>query len=349
MSDQGNSSTSTPAGRSDHPLHDESCAVEFYQERYRKGYMEEWPARTKQRLSEVLREAALPPKGDALDFGCGNGVLTEVLRTTLPADWKVFGSDISTQALGNAHARYPNCTFFAPGDVRFAEQKFDLLFTHHVLEHVGDLSATLALMNDLLRDRAVMFHVLPCGNSGSLAHRFAELTRNGIDPNLEDRFFFEDEGHVRRLTSARLDESLKTHGFQLVKEYYTGQRDGVIEYFTDFGRDLVLKVVDPENAVNPQAASELADLRSLMLRLHRNRELARQYRYRLHQSAKSWKNYAYLLLNAPRFIVANAIDRSCQKKTDEEWRLHKTDRNGSEMLLIFQREGKSLDLPSVQA
>ena len=45
-------------------------SAEFYEESYKKGYMDEWPSKKKQRLIEIIEGLQLPEKGDALDFGC---------------------------------------------------------------------------------------------------------------------------------------------------------------------------------------------------------------------------------------------------------------------------------------
>ena len=42
--------------------------TKFYDERYRDGYMQEWPVSKKQRIYELIKELNLPEAGDALDF-----------------------------------------------------------------------------------------------------------------------------------------------------------------------------------------------------------------------------------------------------------------------------------------
>ena len=60
-------------------LYNKETTVEFYQDRYAQGYMDEWPSEKKQRIFEIIRALQLPDTGEALDFGCGNGVLTEIV------------------------------------------------------------------------------------------------------------------------------------------------------------------------------------------------------------------------------------------------------------------------------
>ncbi len=65
-------------------LNDEIENIKFYEKRYAKGYMEEWPVEKKSIVKAVISDLNLPLKGDALDFGCGNGVFTQVLQEVHP-------------------------------------------------------------------------------------------------------------------------------------------------------------------------------------------------------------------------------------------------------------------------
>lgn len=175
----------------------EECKL-FYDDRYSRRYMDDWGLRRKQRIFEIVRDLRLPDIGCALDFGCGNGVWTDIIKKALPS-WEVFGTDISTVAISKARERHPHLYFFELSNERGFNGKFDFLFSHHVLEHVLDINETFDAMNRLLRKSASMLHVLPCGNPGSLEHKIASLARNGIDKK-NGRFFFEESGHLRRLT-----------------------------------------------------------------------------------------------------------------------------------------------------
>ena len=58
--------------------------AEFYDNWYASGYMDEWPADKKERIFEIITALNLPETGEALDYGCGNGVFTEVIKKALP-------------------------------------------------------------------------------------------------------------------------------------------------------------------------------------------------------------------------------------------------------------------------
>ena len=56
---------------------------------------------------------------------------------------------------------------------------------------------------------------------------------------MEGRFFFEDEGHVRRLDTEQMVRQLKPFGFSLVKENYANQYCGAIDWISRSGPGLV--------------------------------------------------------------------------------------------------------------
>ena len=81
-------------------------------------------------------------------------------------------------------------------------------------------------MNKYLKSNSSMLHFLPCGNEGSFEYTICLLRKDGINTELDNRFFFEDEGHIRRLTSDEFCKLCKTKGFKLNKEFYNDERIG---------------------------------------------------------------------------------------------------------------------------
>src|SRR5690348_1631688 len=85
-------------------------AERFYDERYRHGYMDSWPGDKLLKVSDVLMSLELPREGRVIDFGCGAGAFTAVLKACLP-NWQVYGTDLSTEAVEVARPRLPGATF----------------------------------------------------------------------------------------------------------------------------------------------------------------------------------------------------------------------------------------------
>jgi SAM-dependent methyltransferase len=81
--------------------------------------------------------------GPVLDVGCAKGYLVYVLRNR---GIEAFGVDWSEYAIGHASPDAKRYLFRASGlELPFADQKFSLVVTHDVLEHMDRPSARLAL------------------------------------------------------------------------------------------------------------------------------------------------------------------------------------------------------------
>ena len=177
-----------PCERDNKDLKDYRVAEEFYNSRFVQRYMESWPTEKCARVANLLSELPLPSNGRVLDFGCGTGVFTAVLKSVL-RDWEVCGTDISRNAVEIAQAKLSNCSFYQLAECENLHGQFDFIFTHHVLEHVSDLHKTIATLADLLKPSGVMLHILPCADTGSLEHKICMMRRDGIIGDSETRFF----------------------------------------------------------------------------------------------------------------------------------------------------------------
>jgi trans-aconitate methyltransferase len=317
-------------------LYDPREAQAFYDARYEHGYMEDYSVETKQRLAELIRSFDLPAKGSALDFGCGNGVLTEVLRGALPG-WQICGTDISSTAISNARARFPRCTFLPFDDLALQQRRFDLLFSHHVLEHVSDLHGTIARLDAQAKPTAAMLHVLPCGNAGSFEFRLCALRNDGFDRDREGRFFFEDEGHLRRLTTKQLSEILAERGFSLRSDYYANHLYGSLDWITNWDAPFLRALTDVSRARDVASWLQLAGLRSLLLGVSLSRRHTRFCKRLLARDGKTLKHFAALIAALPGYPVTVTVEKLLQAGKRNEWAMRRRDPRGSEMALYFVR------------
>lgn len=318
-------------------LYDKQASRAYYEDRFARGYMDAWPAETKRRIAELVGGLGLPDRGEALDFGCGNGVLTDVLRQALPPGWTVYGTDISETALGNARQRYPLCTFFPADDARQAGKKFDFLFTHHCLEHVYDLDRTVAEMKGCLKAVSAMLHIVPCGNAGSFERDVCLLRKDGINAELHNRFFFEDEGHLRRLTTDEFCALWAGTGFALVREYYSNQRFGAVNWISGRGPAFIRMFTDTSKAVDAKAKARLERLRFGLLALWALRCSRVVVEHRLRKRGRTVRDYILLMFGLPLYVIAKPVDACIKGRARREWRTRRTERNGSEMYLFFRR------------
>jgi len=302
---------------------------EFYDGRYAKGYMEAWPIDKKTRVFEVIKGLHLPEKGEALDFGCGNGVFTQVLKQALP-HWRVYGCDISEIAVGNAKRNNPGCTFFVEGSRAYQEKKFDFIFSHHVLEHVLDIKETVLEITGRTNNNASMLHILPCGNRDSFEWQICQLVNGGIDEKRGNVFFFEYEGHLRRMTTESCVFEFKNSAFMLKQAFYSNQYYGALNWITRSNPLVILKMFNPIGGESAKAKL------TLMLLLCKFIVIAGfRLPYVAYQRFDSF--IVKFLFFIPSYSVSIFIDKYIIKKSNQEWEKYKTDSNGSEMYLYFTR------------
>lgn len=325
-------------------LSNAEVANTFYEDRYQDGYMDEWPEEKKLRVIEVIRSLPLANDGQALDFGCGNGVFTEVLKRALP-NWQITGCDISPTALENARKRYPNLRFDSFESLENQGLCFDLVFSHHVLEHVFDIRAILQSLAKRVKPGGRMLHIMPCGNPGSLEFQLASSIQNGIDPQLGNRFYFEDVGHLRRLSSAELNQMLAELGFKPEKAWFANQHYGALQWMSDYPEDFITTELTPaEKAASPEAKRKLMELRKQLLQLKRDRVLAKEgtkHRIKLNlQQTLSRPLSAFTLpLRLWNDIASVRRGQQFSQQLSNEWPHHSNDERGSEMFLSYVLQG----------
>ncbi len=319
-------------------LYDLERSIDFYESRYEHGYMEDYPAQVKERIFGIIRDLGLPERGEALDFGCGNGVLTDIIRQALPS-WKVFGTDLSATAISNASARFPQCTFLERDDPRLEQHRFDFLFSNHVIEHVFDVDSILDQMDGALKARCFVLHILPCGNAGSYEYDLCRLRKDGINGALGNRFFFEDEGHLRRLTTDELRTLCESRGLRLQKGFYANQRHGAIEWLTnsDSSVRFLMSLTDTSQAVDRSARFKLLQKRLFLIPIALCRLHAEICSRLLRNSIKGRAKTVMAALSLPFYVVTRMMDARVRQAAENEWRTRKFDPNGSEMALYFER------------
>lgn len=310
-------------------------AAIFYDDWYARGYMDKWPREKKERVLGLIKELNLPEEGEALDFGCGNGEFTGVLKKALPK-WNVYGADISAVAVTNARKRYPECSFFLTSDNSFKNKCFDFLFTHHVLEHVNDIQEIWAEIDRYLKKRAYTLHILPCGNRGSFEYNLCMLKKNGIERDVGNRFYFEDKSHLRRLTTEQMNDFATQYDFCLAASFYSNQLYGAINWITLESLGFILQMTCSKNAKNNTSVIKLICLRAALLSIKFMRFPANTLDYKKNKI----QNYQYYFLFTILFILypfSKLVNIYLRYKSDQEWQNKKSEKYGSEMYLYYTR------------
>jgi ubiquinone/menaquinone biosynthesis C-methylase UbiE len=114
-----------------------------------------WTRGLERRLEMVRREVRLEGKR-ILDVGCGVGAFVRRLREF---SHDVHGVDIDEERVREGTAQVPNLALSLGEYLPFAEETFDVVLLHEVIEHVTDDVATLREVRRVLKPngRAVVF------------------------------------------------------------------------------------------------------------------------------------------------------------------------------------------------
>lgn len=308
-------------------------SIIFYNNRYSKGYMEDWPLWKKKRVSEVIKSLKLPKHGKVLDFGCGNGIFSQVIKQVLP-EWEVYGTDVSIKAVNKARKKYPQCIFYSLFGKKYKNVKYNFIFTHHVLEHVYDISKAWKQISSLTKRRAGILHILPCGNKGSFEHKICSLRENGFNKQ-NGRFFFEDEGHLRRLDTQKMNLLASKNGFTLKRQLYSGQYYGSLKFLTSENYKFILDFTSSSEVPDIKTKLTLSILRIQLILL----SFIKKNAFSLSSFNYKKRNIKIIrsLFILPFSLVFKLIDCYYDKKADIEWEKRKEDKAGSEMYLYYTK------------
>jgi 2-polyprenyl-3-methyl-5-hydroxy-6-metoxy-1,4-benzoquinol methylase len=119
-----------------------------------------------------------------LDFGCGTGWLSAILGQFGPTT----GVDLSDYAIRLASERFPWVKFYAANVIDWRErsdlEKFDIVVSQEVIEHVPDQMKYLQTAADLLKNGGHL--VLTTPNDRTFSAMPGELRRRWSDQPFED-------------------------------------------------------------------------------------------------------------------------------------------------------------------
>ncbi|MDY6991098.1 MAG: class I SAM-dependent methyltransferase [Pseudomonadota bacterium] len=310
----------------------QSKTIDLYNDRYQKGYMEQWPQWKIDRVNQIISELKLPKKGVALDFGCGNGFWSNVLKNLLP-DWEVYGVDISQVALDHAQHRAPSCTFISDSELKAKGISFDLIFSHHVLEHVTHIEGVINEISNMLNKEGYTFHILPCSHPDSFEYKLCSLMNGGIRNDSSRTYFYEDPAHLRRMTAHEINELFFSNGLKVYKNYFARQYYGAIDWLTGKGPNFILFVCKIKNSKNL-----LCFFKLLMIYLYLTSiAVCRFMKLPPNPNNKRKKIRKYLY---PFAIIcypfSGLVNQYWSSKRDKEWSTKKERQNGSEMYVVYK-------------
>jgi SAM-dependent methyltransferase len=180
-----------------------------------------WTRGLERRLEIVRRDVPLDGRR-ILDIGCGVGAFVRRLRELSP---EVYGVDIDRERVTRGAQEVANLALAVGEHLPFADETFDVVLLHEVLEHVTDDEATLRETRRVLRPqgRVVIFcpnRLYPMETHGIFLGRryvFGNIPLVNWIPNpLRDRLV----PHARAYTKAGLRRIYQRAGLRAVLHSY---------------------------------------------------------------------------------------------------------------------------------
>jgi hypothetical protein len=231
-----------------------------------------------------------------------------------------------------------DATFYVGNDPALKGEPIDLVFTHHVLEHVLSIRDIVSEMTAFATPPRWMLHILPCGNVGSAEHQIALLTKNGIEADRGNRFYFEDPGHLRRMTSQELQAELGHAGYLPADAWFANQTAGAWMWILGQTPEFIREFANPKRGVTQEASEVLKNHRNRLLRLQQCRKLARRGIGGV--ASDLWRAVRALLGACGKLAllpVAIVVDWSIRRSADREWEQDSKNPAGSEMYLLVEK------------
>jgi len=149
-----------------------------------------------------------------LDSGCGAGNVVAFFKKKFP-EWKIYGIDVSNDAINAAKAQFKNITFIKTPAHKLPHKSgtVDVVTALDSLEHYDNLDKVLDEIHRVLNDRGVLYVSIP------LEKQFPTLY--GVLYSLGWRGKKHYSGHVNFFTEKELRQRIESHGFTFRKVRYS--------------------------------------------------------------------------------------------------------------------------------
>lgn len=159
------------------------------------------------KIADIKKSIRRPVR--ILDIGCGDGVVTKHLRLAYTEGDKVFALDNSAVRIERARQCCPEIDLRC-GEAEkldFDDQNFDIVFLHHVIEHVSDDKKVLGECKRVLKSDGYLILGFP--NEGGIIGRILQRLHRNL---------YKKSDHVRFYSIRSMGDFLEEEGF-IVGEY----------------------------------------------------------------------------------------------------------------------------------
>lgn len=143
-------------------------------------------------------------RNSLLDVGCNNGTFLKIIKAD-NQNISLYGSDIEIGDNNKNALIKSDIEVLKTLNVRDFNKKFDFISVLHVLEHVDDINAFIAQINEVLEDGAKLYIEVPDAN------RYLD---NYFQP-----FSYFDLEHINHFNIDNLSLLFKIHNFKIIDKY----------------------------------------------------------------------------------------------------------------------------------
>jgi hypothetical protein len=162
--------------------------------------------------------------------------------------------------------------------------------------------------------------------------------KDGIEVQHEGRYFFEEVGHLRRITSGSLEEAVRNANprLEVQTEMYSGHTWAALEWMTSAPPWSLARMLNPMRAVNLKAGATLATVAASLLALNALRWPAHAAS-RLRAKLKVGLQPKHLLyaVPLPALPISWPFDLAIRKLTMNENQARLDDPSGSQMAAVI--------------
>ncbi len=154
-------------------------------------------------------------KGRVLDYGCGDGFLTELIFEGVDENkFNLTGVDLATSRINEAQDKqiYDELVVYDGRRLPFADNSFDVVISNSVLEHIPDLDQALVEMRRVLKPGGVFLATVMTDQWEQF------LLGKKVLGDFYLRWLRKKQEHHQLLSAQKWQQQFEKHGFAVKKQ-----------------------------------------------------------------------------------------------------------------------------------
>lgn len=192
--------------------------IEEIHEYYQKSFDRKGGSRYFSIADKILRKLNITQDTYVLDYGCGTGILSHYLYEKYSCN--IDAVDLSKKEVQNAESAWENdkVNWLATEDFDFPLEKYDIIISSQVIEHVHNVGNYLCRINSMLKPDGMLIIGLPNNLNFRFLYtqwRFSNKLGVGVS---KDKLEHYDKGmdHINAWDSVHFVTLLASCGFEMI-------------------------------------------------------------------------------------------------------------------------------------